>query len=81
MWPNLAFSFGIVIKFMERLKVSHMAAVKRILRYVKGFVGYGILFPAADTAKNTIYSILLILTGTEIKMIKSLQLDTYLCSV
>ena len=29
--PNLAFSVGIASRFMERPKVSHLAAVKRIL--------------------------------------------------
>ncbi|XP_050874957.1 secreted RxLR effector protein 161-like [Lathyrus oleraceus] len=46
---NLAFSVVILSRFMARPKVSHLATVKRILRYVKGFVGCGILFPAADT--------------------------------
>lgn len=50
--PNLAFSVGIVSRFMKRLKVSHMEANKRILRYVKGSIGCIILFPAADTGKK-----------------------------
>ncbi|MCI81446.1 hypothetical protein A2U01_0102719, partial [Trifolium medium] len=33
---------------MEKPKVSHLAAVKRILRYVKGTVDCGIMFPASD---------------------------------
>ena len=37
--PNLAFSVGIASRFMERPKMSHLAAVKRILRYVKGTLG------------------------------------------
>ncbi|XP_050909810.1 uncharacterized mitochondrial protein AtMg00810-like [Lathyrus oleraceus] len=45
--PDLAFNVGIVSRFMERTKVSYIAAVKRILRYVKGSVGRGILFHAA----------------------------------
>ncbi|XP_058742638.1 uncharacterized mitochondrial protein AtMg00240-like [Vicia villosa] len=50
--PDLAFSVSIASKFMERPKVSHMAAVKRILRYVKGTLGCGILFPASDTGRK-----------------------------
>lgn len=30
--------------------MSNMEAIKRIILYVKGFVGRGILFPAADTS-------------------------------
>src|SRR3954469_19267405 len=44
--PDLAFSVGIASRFMERPKISHMAVVKRILRYIKGTLGCGILFPS-----------------------------------
>src|ERR1044072_6292203 len=44
--PDLAFSVGIVSRFMERPKVSHLAAVKRILHFIKGTLGCRILFPA-----------------------------------
>ncbi|KAI5400390.1 hypothetical protein KIW84_065323 [Lathyrus oleraceus] len=37
---------------MERPNVSHMAAVKRILRNVKCSVGCGILFSAANTGRK-----------------------------
>ncbi|XP_050909230.1 secreted RxLR effector protein 161-like [Lathyrus oleraceus] len=47
--PDLAFSVGIASRFMERPKVSHLAAVKRILRYVKGTLGCGVLFPVSNT--------------------------------
>lgn len=47
--PNLSFSVGIVSRIMERPKVSHIAAVKRILRYVKGSVSCRILFPTVDS--------------------------------
>jgi hypothetical protein len=50
--PDLVFSFGIASRFMEKPKVSHLAAVKRILRYVKGTLGCGILFPASDTGRS-----------------------------
>ncbi|XP_058759608.1 secreted RxLR effector protein 161-like [Vicia villosa] len=33
---------------MEKPKVSHLAAIKRILRYTKGTLGCGILFSATD---------------------------------
>ncbi|XP_050908156.1 secreted RxLR effector protein 161-like [Lathyrus oleraceus] len=50
--PDLAFNVGIASRFMEKPKVSHLAAVKRILRYVKGTLGCGILFPTSDTGRS-----------------------------
>ncbi|XP_058761878.1 uncharacterized mitochondrial protein AtMg00810-like [Vicia villosa] len=50
--PDLAFSVDIASRFMEKPKVSHMGAVKKILRYVKGTLGCGILFPASDTGRK-----------------------------
>ncbi|XP_050920390.1 uncharacterized mitochondrial protein AtMg00810-like [Lathyrus oleraceus] len=50
--PYLAFSVSIVNRLMGRPKLSHLAAVKRILHYVKGFVGCKILFPEADIGKK-----------------------------
>ncbi|CAJ2647569.1 unnamed protein product [Trifolium pratense] len=50
--PDLTYSVGIVSRFMERPKTSHLTAVKRILRYVKGTLGVGILFPASDRNKQ-----------------------------
>ncbi|XP_050916572.1 secreted RxLR effector protein 161-like [Lathyrus oleraceus] len=47
--PNLAFSVSIVSRFTVRPNLSHLEAVKRILCYVKGSFGCGILFPATDT--------------------------------
>ncbi|XP_058732917.1 secreted RxLR effector protein 161-like [Vicia villosa] len=46
--PDLAFSVGITSRFMEKPKVSHLNAIKRVLRYIKGTLGCGILFPATD---------------------------------
>lgn len=47
-----AFNVGIVRRFMERPNVSHLAAVKRILRYIKGSIGCKILFPATEKVRN-----------------------------
>ncbi|XP_050908041.1 uncharacterized mitochondrial protein AtMg00810-like [Lathyrus oleraceus] len=52
MRPKLTFSVCIASRFMERPKVSHLEAVKRILRHVKGTLGCGILFPASDTGRK-----------------------------
>jgi hypothetical protein len=39
--PNLSFSVGYVSRFMEQPTKEHMAAVKHLLRYVKGTVNTG----------------------------------------
>lgn len=49
---GLSVCVGIMSRFMERPKVSHMEPVKRILLYVKGSVGCGTLFPTADTGRK-----------------------------
>jgi hypothetical protein len=50
--PYLAYSVGIVSKFMARPKVSHLTATKRILMYIRGSMDYGIMFPSADQGKK-----------------------------
>ncbi|CAJ2670756.1 unnamed protein product [Trifolium pratense] len=42
--PDLAFSVCLVARFMDRPTEIHEAALKRILRYVKGTAGYGVLY-------------------------------------
>ncbi|CAA0831030.1 cysteine-rich RLK (RECEPTOR-like protein kinase) 8 [Striga hermonthica] len=43
--PDIAFAVGYVNRFMEDPREDHWAAVKRLLRYVKGTVDQGIIFP------------------------------------
>ncbi|XP_045809810.1 uncharacterized mitochondrial protein AtMg00810-like [Trifolium pratense] len=42
--PDLAFSVCLVARFMERPTEIHVAAVKRILRYLKGTISYGLWY-------------------------------------
>ena len=42
---DIAFAVGFVSRFMEDPREDHWAAVKRLLRYVKGTVEQGIIFP------------------------------------
>lgn len=49
--PDLSFAVGMLSKFMNEPKRSHLLAAKRVLRYVKGTVNFGIWFPA-DTGRN-----------------------------
>jgi hypothetical protein len=39
--PDLAYSVGIVSRFMENPTTEHMSAVKQIMRYVKGTINLG----------------------------------------
>ncbi|CAL0308012.1 unnamed protein product [Lupinus luteus] len=43
---DIAFGVGLVSKFMESPQQVHLNAVKRLLRYLKGTNGYGIVFPS-----------------------------------
>nr|KYP46744.1 Retrovirus-related Pol polyprotein from transposon TNT 1-94 [Cajanus cajan] len=45
--PDICFSVGLLSRFMENPKVSHFAAGRRVLSYIKGTVDYGILLPNA----------------------------------
>lgn len=42
--PDLAYSVGIVSRFMESPRSEHMAAVKQILRYIKGSASLGCVY-------------------------------------
>ncbi|XP_019427108.1 PREDICTED: uncharacterized protein LOC109335430 [Lupinus angustifolius] len=43
--PYLSYGVGLVSRFMCRPRKSHIVAAKRIMRYVKGTLDQGILFP------------------------------------
>ena len=42
--PDIAFSVGVASRFMEKPTTEHQAIVKKILRYIRGTVGYGITY-------------------------------------
>ena len=42
--PDLAFSVGMASRFMEKPTAKHLAAVKQILRYLKGTLNYGLVY-------------------------------------
>ena len=46
--PNIAFSISLVSHFMHNFKEDHLQAVFRILRYLKGSLGRGLLFSKRD---------------------------------
>lgn len=43
--PNICYVVGIISRFKESPRVSHMFAVKHVLRYVKGTTNFGVLYP------------------------------------
>ncbi|PNX73153.1 hypothetical protein L195_g029051 [Trifolium pratense] len=57
--PDICYSVSVISKFMNIPKKSHMTAAKRILRYVKGSMKFGLLFPTGmkkDSAELVSYS-------------------------
>ncbi|KAK5839324.1 hypothetical protein PVK06_008101 [Gossypium arboreum] len=45
------YAVGLLSRFMHCCNVSHFKAVKRVLRYVKGTLGYGVKFERAEELK------------------------------
>ena len=46
--PDLLFYVGLLSRFMEKPTQEHYNGIKRILRYVKGTEGYGLLYKKGD---------------------------------
>ncbi|GKV08051.1 hypothetical protein SLEP1_g19738 [Rubroshorea leprosula] len=49
--PDISFAVGVVNRFMQNPKKSHLEAVRRILKYVKGTLDYGILYKSGTECK------------------------------
>jgi len=49
--PDIVFAVGYISRFMDDPREDHWAAVKRILRYVKGMVDHGIIFPKTGESR------------------------------
>ncbi|XP_040996228.1 uncharacterized mitochondrial protein AtMg00810-like [Juglans microcarpa x Juglans regia] len=54
--PDIAFSVNKVCQFMHCAKVSHWSAVKRILRYLKSTINYGMLFKSSSSLTLQAYT-------------------------
>ncbi|KAM7479031.1 hypothetical protein LguiA_027244 [Lonicera macranthoides] len=42
--PDIAYSVGVMSQFMDKPCVGHLVAAKRILRYVKGTLAFGLMY-------------------------------------
>lgn len=42
---DISYGVGLVSRFMDDPRHSHLVAIKRILRYLKGTLEFGVLFP------------------------------------
>jgi len=42
--PDISYPVGVVSRYMSKPKKPHLDAVKRILRYVKGTINFGIMY-------------------------------------
>ena len=54
--PDLSYSVGVASRYMQEPKKSHMVAVKQILRYIKGTMGYGIRYAKGGSGDLIGYS-------------------------
>ena len=49
--PDIALAIGIVARFSSNPKETHMTAMKRIFRYLKGIEDYGVWYKQEDDFK------------------------------
>lgn len=47
--PDLSFAVNLVCQFMHSPREPHFQAIKRILRYLKGTLGYSLWFPKSTS--------------------------------
>ncbi|GJW62528.1 hypothetical protein Tco_0111863 [Tanacetum coccineum] len=54
--PNIMFSVCLCTRFQEALKTSHLEAVQRIFRYIKGTSHLGLWYPKGTGIETIIYA-------------------------
>ncbi|KAI3786421.1 hypothetical protein L1987_40086 [Smallanthus sonchifolius] len=54
--PDIAYAVGAVSQFMHQPQVAHMEAVQKILKYLKGTTGHGVLFKSHGHLKVEVYT-------------------------
>lgn len=50
--PDLSFAVGVLSRYMHKPKESHFAALKQVLRYLKGTTSYGLTFNRVHGAEK-----------------------------
>nr|GEV10779.1 copia protein [Tanacetum cinerariifolium] len=55
-WPDIMFSVCLYARFQENPKTSHLEAVKRIFRYVKGTMHLGLWYPKGSGIETIVYA-------------------------
>ncbi|XP_019450648.1 PREDICTED: uncharacterized protein LOC109352918 [Lupinus angustifolius] len=50
--PDIAYGVGVISRHMESPKKSNLMQAKRILRYVKGTLEFGLILPIKNSDKN-----------------------------
>ena len=53
---DLGFSISVISRFMEKPTEKHLIAAKRILRYVKGTLEFGIMYIRCQDLKLKVFS-------------------------
>ncbi|KAK5786534.1 hypothetical protein PVK06_041171 [Gossypium arboreum] len=53
--PDILYAVSLLSRFMHCCNVAHFKATKRVLRYVKGTLGYGVKFERAEELKLVDY--------------------------
>ncbi|XP_022881012.1 uncharacterized protein LOC111398326 [Olea europaea var. sylvestris] len=54
--PDITHAVSVVSQFMHKLSISHFLAVKRILRYIKGTLRFGLSFTPSSSQELLAYS-------------------------
>lgn len=54
--PDLSFSISVISRFMEKPTEKHLVAAKRVLRYVKGTLEFGIMYRRSQDVKLMVLS-------------------------
>nr|GEV43693.1 retrovirus-related Pol polyprotein from transposon TNT 1-94 [Tanacetum cinerariifolium] len=55
-WPDIMFSICLCTRFQDNPKTSHLEAVKRIFRYVKGTMHLGLWYPKGSDIETIVYA-------------------------
>nr|GEV41014.1 retrovirus-related Pol polyprotein from transposon TNT 1-94 [Tanacetum cinerariifolium] len=55
-WPDIMFSVCLCARFQEDPKTSHLEAVKRIFRYIKGTMHLGLWYPKGSGIETIVYA-------------------------